>query len=164
MKHLARTLSLLILVSAGLFFANCGGTDPNPASEEETQLNKFKASGAAWTITDANDGTDRKDEYTGAKVTFSGTFSAGGTYSYTTTAPTPGWTNPSPWKKDANWKFKSGSVGNKIIRTDDTQEMGYAFSNGDKTLTITFNYTGTGFNNGRINSVAGDWTYVLTRP
>lgn len=159
MKHLGRILSLLVLVSAGLFFANCGGSDPSGPSEEETQLNKFKAT---WTLSSASDGTDRTDEYPGMTATFSGTFVAGGTYNYTSDATS--WPSVSPWKKAGTWKFKSDAIGSKIIRIDDGQEMDYSFSNGDKTLTIEFTYTGTGFNNGRVNSVEGDWSFVFTRP
>jgi hypothetical protein len=159
MKHLERILSLLILVSAGLFFANCGGDDPAETSEEETQLNKFKAT---WTLSSANDGTDRTSEYPGMTATFSGNFVAGGTYNYTSSATS--WPSVSPWKENGTWKFKSGAISNTIVRLDDALEMGYTFSNGDKTLTIDFTYSGTGFNNGRVNSVDGDWTFVFTRP
>jgi hypothetical protein len=159
MKHLERILSLLILVSAGLFFANCGGDDPEGISEEETQLNKFKAT---WTLSSANDGQDRTTEYPGMTATFSGTFVAGGTYTYTSAATD--WPSLSPWKKDGSWKFKGDAIGNTIVRLDDAQEMKYTFSNSDKTLTIEFTYGGAGFNNGRVSSVEGDWTFVFTRP
>ena len=158
MKHLARLFSLVILVSAGLFIASCG-SDPTATSDEETQLNKFKST---WNLSSANDGTDRTSDYTAMTTTFSGTFSTGGTYNFASTATS--WPPVSPWKKDGTWKFNSTSVLTKIVRIDDGQEMEYAFSNGDKTLTISFNYTGTGFNNNRVNSVAGDWTFVFTKP
>jgi len=160
MKHLARILSLLVLVSAGLFFANCGGGEPDGPSEEETQLNKFKAT---WNLSSANDGKDRTSDYTAMKATFSGTFVTGGTYSYTSTATK--WPSVSPWKQNSAWKFKTDAIGSKIIRIDDGQEIDYSFSNGDKTLTIEFTYTGTGFaNSGKVSSVEGDWTFVFTRP
>lgn len=159
MKHLARIFSLLLLVSAGLFFANCGGGDPSDTSEEETQLNKFKF---AWTLSSAGDPADRTDEYPGMTTTFSGTFVEGGTYNYTSSATD--WPSVSPWKASGTWKFKSGAVASTIVRIDDNQEMSYVFSNNDKTLTISFDYTGAGFNNGRVNSVDGDWTFVFTRP
>ena len=165
MKHLGRILSLLILVSAGLFFANCGGDDPAAPSEEETQLNKFKA--ATWNIsnvTTSGSPADRTAEYAGMKVTFSGTFAANGTYSYSSVAPTGSWPSANPWKPNDSWKFKADAISNKIVRLVDGLEMTYSFSNGDKTLTISFaNYTGVTYN-GRVNSVAGDWTFVFTRP
>src|SRR6187551_3295413 len=110
MKHLERILSLLILVSAGLFFANCGGDDPAEISEEETQLGKFKAT---WTLSSANDGQDRTSEYPGMTTTFSGTFVAGGTYNFASTATS--WPSVSPWKANGTWKFKGDAVSNTIV-------------------------------------------------
>ncbi len=65
MNIIARSLSLLLLVSAGLFYAGCSGDD-DPKSSEETQLDKLKAT---WTLQSANDGTDRTDEYPNMTVT-----------------------------------------------------------------------------------------------
>lgn len=158
MKHVARLFSLLILVSAGLFYASCDGGD-DPKSEEESQLDKLKAT---WTLQSANDGTDRTDEYPGMTVTIAGTFSEGGTYNYSSDADS--WPSVSPWKAIDTWKFKSGSVANTIIRQSDLQEMTYLLSDSDKTLTISFNYQGPGFNNARTESVTGDWDFVFTRP
>ncbi len=164
MKHLAHILSLFVLVSAGLFFSSCGGNDPSSTSEEETQLNKFKFTWNISSVTLAGATTPNKtSEYPGMTTTFSGTFSAGGNYNYTSTATS--WPSVSPWKANDTWKFKSSSIGNTIVRSDDGQEMGYSFSTDGKTLTINIdNYTGTGYNNGRVTSVLGDWTFVFTRP
>jgi len=158
MKHLARLFSLLILVSSGIFYASCDGGG-GEKSQEELQLDKLKAT---WTLQSANDGTDRTDEYPGMTVTISGTFTEGGTYNYSSTATS--WPSVSPWEDNGTWKFKAGSVANAIIRQSDLQEMTYVLSNSDKTLTISFNYQGPGFNNGRIESVTGDWDFVFTRP
>ncbi|MEO7991589.1 MAG: hypothetical protein ABI663_18700, partial [Chryseolinea sp.] len=129
MKHLARILSLLILVSAGLFFASCGGGDPNPTSEEETQLNKFKGE---WNMTGVSyDGVSKITDYVGIKVTFTGTFQAGGHYNYTSSLT--GWPDVSAWKRDSEWKFKV--VGTSITRLDDDPDVdiAYEFSNGGNT-------------------------------
>ncbi len=161
MKHVARLLSLLLLVSAGLFYASCSGGDGDK-SEEEVQLDKLKST---WTLQSANDGTDRTDEYPGMTITIAGTFSTGGSYNYTSTATS--WPSISPWKKDDAWKFKAGSVSNTIVRQSDLIEMSYALTNSDKTLTLNFIYpeSGPGFlNSGRIESVEGNWTFVFTRP
>ena len=159
MKHVARLLSLLLLVSAGIFYASCDGGDDGEKSQEEIQLDKLKAT---WTLQSANDGTDRTDEYPGMTMVISGTFTEGGTYNFSSTATS--WPSVSPWEDVGTWKFKSGSVANTIIRQSDLQEMTYVLSNSDKTLTISFNYQGPGFNNGRIESVDGDWDFVFTRP
>jgi hypothetical protein len=159
MKHVSRLLSLIILVSAGLFYVSCDGSDDGDKSQEELQLDKLKST---WTLQSANDGTDRTGDYEDMTVTISGTFSEGGTYNYTSDATN--WPSVSPWKAIDTWKFKSGSVTSAIVRQSDLQEMNYSLSNGDKTLTISFNYQGPGFNNGRTQSVTGDWDFVFTRP
>ncbi len=158
MKHVARLFSVILLASAGFFYVSCDDDDGGK-SEEESQLDKLKAT---WTLQSANDGTDRTDEYPNMTMTISGTFTAGGTYNYSSDADS--WPSVSPWKAIDTWKFKSGSVGNTIIRQTDLLEMNYSLTNSDKTLTISFTYAGTGFNNGRTESVDGNWDFVFTRP
>ena len=158
MKYVARLLSVILLASAGLFYMSCDEENGGKTAEE-TQLDKLKAT---WTLQSANDGTDRTDEYPNMTVTFSGNFSEGGTYNYTSDADS--WPSVSPWKAIDTWKFKAGSVESIIIRQVDLLEMQYALTNSDKTLTLSFNYTGTGFNNSRTASVTGDWDFVFTRP
>jgi hypothetical protein len=159
MKHLNRVLTLLILVSASLSYTGCK-KDENKQSEEETQLNKLKSD--QWTLTSAADPSDRTAEYPGMKLTITGNFSEGGTYHYTSTATS--WPSVSPWKKEDDWKFQPSAIGSGIVRQSDLQNMDYTLSNSDKTLTIHFIYAGPGFNNGRTESVEGDWTFVFTRP
>jgi len=158
MKHVARLFSVILLAGAGFFYMSCDDDDGGK-SEEELQLDKLKAT---WTLQSANDGTDRTDEYPNMTMTITGTFASGGTYNYSSDADS--WPSVSPWKAVDTWKFKSGSVGNTIIRQTDLLEMDYSLTNSDKTLTISFNYSGTGFNNGRTESVDGDWDFVFTRP
>jgi hypothetical protein len=160
MNLITRIFSLLLLVSAVVFFSNCGGGDDPEKSEEEIQLDKLKA--GTWTLLSASDGSDRTSEYPGMTLTYSGTFSAGGTYSYSSTATS--WPSISPWEDAGTWKFVSGSVSNKFIRLSDDEEMTYTLSNSDKQLSISFNYTGPGFSNGRVESVEGNWVFTLTRP
>jgi len=161
MNHLTRIISCVILVSAGLFYTGCdGGGDEKP--QEQIQLEKLVSSN--WTLISAKDPTDRTAEYPGMTLSILGTFAAeGGTYSYTSNATS--WPDFSPWKKDDSWKFQPGSVGNKIIRLSDDQEMTYTLSNSDKQLTLAFIYSSTtGFDNGRVASVAGNWEFTFTRP
>jgi hypothetical protein len=160
MNHLARILSLLVLVSAAVFFTNCGGGDDPEKSEEEIQLEKLKA--AQWTIQSVTvDGGDKTQDYPGMTLTLSGSFSPGGTYNYTSTATS--WPVKSAWKEEDTWKFKSGAVGTTLIRLSDDEEMTYTLTNSDKQLSISFNYVGPGFENGRVGSVDGDWTFIFTR-
>jgi hypothetical protein len=160
MNHLSRIFTVLLIVSVGLLSFNCGGSDDPEKSEEEVQLEKLKA--GQWSLLTANDGSDRTSEYPGMTLTFTGTFVAGGTYAYTSSATS--WPSPSPWEDEGTWKFASGSVGNKLIRLSDDVEMTYTLSNSDKQLSLVFNYTGPGFNNGRTESVEGTWTFTFTRP
>ena len=160
MNLITRIFSLFLLVSAVVFFSNCGGGDDPEKSEEEIQLDKLKA--GTWTLISASDGSDRTSEYPGMTLTYSGTFSAGGTYSYSSTATS--WPSISPWEDAGTWKFVSGSVSSKLIRLSDDEEMTYTLSNSDKQLSISFNYTGPGFNNGRVESVEGNWVFTFTRP
>src|SRR5687767_10898051 len=108
MNHLTRIFSLLILVSAAVFFTNCGGGDDPEKSEEEVQLDKLKA--APWTIESVTGpGGNKTADYPGMTLTLSGSFSAGGVYNYTSTANP--WPPKSAWKAEDTWKFKTGAVG-----------------------------------------------------
>ncbi len=160
MNHLSRIFSVVLLVSVALFSVNCGGSDDPEKSEEEIQLDKLKAS--EWQLLSASDGTDRTSEYPNMVLTFAGTFSAGGTYQYESGAAS--WPSVSPWKAVDSWKFVGGSISSKIIRLSDDVEITYLLSNSDKQLSLSFNYTGPGFNNGRTETVEGDWVFTFTRP
>jgi hypothetical protein len=150
-------LSVLVLVSAGLFYSSCGGGG-DEKTPEEVQLDKLKGT---WNLQSASDGTDRTDEYPGMAVTISGTYSEGGTYNYASTADS--WPSISPWKAADQWKFKSGNVTTILVRQADLLDMNYTLSNSDNTLSLTFTYSGPGFANGRISSVDGNWAFTFTR-
>ncbi|HEY9009288.1 hypothetical protein [Ohtaekwangia sp.] len=170
MKHLARLLSLLILVSAGIFFASCGGGGGNDKTEEELQLDKLKGT---WTLTESSvkfgGSTDDRFDGSALKLTIAGTYSAGGKYTYSLT--TSKQVNASPWKGAGNWKFNPAAVSSNIIRLDSefgdgSQDVSitYSLSSDAKTLTMDFTYSGTGYVLGaRTESVSGDWTFVFTK-
>jgi len=157
MKHFARLLSVLVLVSAGIFYSSCdsGGDEK---TQEELQLDKLKGT---WSLQSASDGTDRTDEYPGMTMTITGTYSDGGTYNYSSTASS--WPSISPWNDIDQWKFKSGSITTIIVRQSDLLDMNYSLSNSDNTLSFTFTYSGPGFANGRTSSVDGNWAFTFTR-
>ncbi|MEP6736940.1 MAG: hypothetical protein ABJA70_15555 [Chryseolinea sp.] len=160
MKKGSGLLSIVYLLSLSLFFVGCGGDDPT-TSEEETQLNKLKST---WTLQSVNnDGNDRTSEYPGMTLTISGTFTSGGTYNYSSTATD--WPSVSPWKAIDTWKFKSDAVSSSVVRLIDLIEMNYLLTNSDNTLSLTFDYpdTGTGFNNGRTETVKGKWTFTFSK-
>ena len=160
MKYVARFFSLFILVSAGIFYASCDGGDDPQKSQEESQLEKLKGT---WNIQSVvNDATTRTDEYPGMTVAFSGTFSEGGTYNYTSDATS--WPDTSPWKALDAWKFDPASIASVIVRQEDDVPMTYTLSNADKTLELRFDYSGDGFHNARVESVAGEWIFTFTKP
>ena len=160
MNHLSRLFFLSLLVGVTIFSSSCDNDDDPGKTEEETQLEKLKA--APWQLISANDGTDRTSEYPGMTLTYSGSFSTGGTYAYTSSATS--WPSASPWKQNDSWKFVAGSTSRKLIRLSDDTEMTYALSNSHKQLTLTFDYAGPGFNNGRVEEVEGQWVFTFTRP
>jgi hypothetical protein len=158
MNYSSRLLTILLVVVAGAFIAGCDGDDPSK-SDEESQLDKLRG---VWNIQSVdNDGVDRSDEYPAMTVTISGTYTEGGTYNYTSDADE--WPSVSPWKAVDTWKFKSGSIPTNIVRQSDLLDMTYTLSNSDQTLTILFEYSGPGFNNGRTESVSGEWEFVFTK-
>ncbi|HMG94284.1 MAG TPA: hypothetical protein VK589_29695 [Chryseolinea sp.] len=160
MKYVARLLSLFILVSAGIFYASCDGSDDPEKSQEETQLDKLKGT---WNVQSVvNDATTRTDEYPGMTVAIAGTFTEGGTYNYTSDATS--WPSVSPWKALDTWKFNAGSVGSVLVRQTDLVPITYTLSNSDKTLELRFDYSGPGFNNTRVESVTGEWIFTFTKP
>jgi len=143
----------VIILAAGA----CGSDDEK--SEEEIQLNKLVG---AWTMASVdNDGVDRSDEYPGMKVTLSGNFTEGGKYNMASTASS--WPDKSPWLANDTWKFDPAAISSIIVRHDDTLEMTYTLSNSDSNLTIEFDYSGPGYNNGRTASVGGHWIFKFTR-
>lgn len=158
MKFVTKWRSLITLFAAVLVLSSCGGDD-NEKSEEELQLDKLRGT---WTLSSVqNDGVDRTDEYPNMSITLSGTYTSGGTYNLASVADE--WPSISPWKATDTWKFAPDNVGTIIVRQIDLQAMNYSLSNSDNTLTIEFTYGGQGYNNGRTESVGGNWKFTFTR-
>lgn len=164
MKQLARSLSLLLLVSAGIFFSNCGGSDDEEPSEEETQLNALKGT---WTLSEVTLDGNSDDRFDGAnlKLTFQGNFSEGGKYDYSLSSDIQ--VDSSPFPGSGKWKFGS-PVTSRIIRLDseldgsyDDVEMEYSVDG--STLELSFNYEGSNFVIGRTASVTGQWVFTFTK-
>lgn len=167
MKQLARLLSLFLLVSAGIFFSNCGGSDDKEPSAEETQLNALKAT---WNLSSVTLNGTPDDRFDGAslKLTIAGNFSEGGKYDYSISSNVQ--VDSSPFPASGKWKFGS-PVTSKIVRLDsevapadtfDDIEMGYTVDGSSLTLTID-NYEGSNFVVGRTASVEGDWVFNFTK-
>lgn len=165
MKHLARLLSLLLLVSAGAFFSNCGGSDGDSPSEEETQLGKLKAT---WNLTSVtlDNVADTRFDGSNLALTITGNYSEGGKYNYSFSSDIS--VDSSPFPASGNWKF-GNPLSSTLIRLDseingtfDDVELGYSVDGTTLTLSID-NYTGSNFVVGRTKSVDGDWVFVFTK-
>lgn len=167
MKHLARLLSLLLLVSAGAFFSNCGGDDDGGTSEEETQLAKLKGE---WTLTSVTYEGSPEDRFDGAELTLAvtGNFSAGGKYNYSFST-NGAQIDASPFPESGKWKFGS-PLTSSIVRLDselgsyDDIEMSYTVT--ETTLTLSFESPAESsfvIGNGRTASVEGSWVFEFTK-
>lgn len=159
MKFETKWRFFLSLFAVVLVLSSCGDDDPEK-TQEELQLDKLRGT---WAISSVeNDGVDRTDEYPGLKITLSGTYTENGLYNLSSTATD--WPSISPWKASDTWKFSTSNVNGVIVRQSDLLDLGYALSNSDSQLTIEFDYSGTGHNNGgRTESVGGHWEFTFTK-
>jgi hypothetical protein len=158
MRFVTKWFSFITLFAAILVLNGCGGGDPEK-SEEEVQLDKLRGT---WTMVSVeNDGVDRTDEYPGMKITLSGSYTEGGTYSLSSQATT--WPSLSPWNATDTWKFNSATPSSLIVRVSDQVDMNYTLTNSDGQLRIEFDYSGAGFHNTRTASVSGNWVFTFTK-
>lgn len=154
MKHLSRLLSLLILVSAGVFFANCGGgggDDPDPQKEA---LDKLVGT---WTVTSAKlNGTD-KAEFVGAHLNIT----SSKVFNFTIE---DGTIEASPWDDSTPWDF-GADVTKNITRKDTGGNIPLIYSVSGSSLSIDIeDYTGEAYSiQGRSKSVEGDWKFTFTK-
>lgn len=158
MKFVTKWLAFITLFAAILVLSGCDGDDPKK-STEEVQLDKLRGT---WTMTGVeNDGVDRADEYPGMTISLTGTYTSGGAYSLASNATD--WPSISPWNANDTWKFNTTTPTSLIVRQSDLQDMTYTLSNSDSQLRIEFDYSGPGFNNGRTESVSGNWVFTFTK-
>ncbi len=153
MKQLSRLFSLLILVSAGLFFTNCGGgggEDPDP---EQDQLDLLVGT---WTVTSATLNGAAKAEFTGAKLEIT----SGKQFKFTKDA---GSIDASPWPATVGWDFGS-DVKSNITRHDTggSVPLNYSVSASDLQIDIN-NYAGEAYDIARVQSVEGNWKFYFTK-
>jgi hypothetical protein len=153
MKHFARLLSLLILVSAGLFFSNCGGgggDDPDPAKD---QLDKLVGT---WTVTSATLNGTAKAEFVGAQLTIT----SGKQFNFTKDV---GNIDASPWPGSVGWDF-GADVNTTITRHDAGGSVAVVYSVSESSLTMRLDdYAGDVYDIGRVKSVEGDWVFNFTK-
>jgi hypothetical protein len=153
MKHLSRLLSLLILVSAGVFFANCGGgggEDPNPQQEA---LDKLVGT---WTVSSATLNGSPKAEFEDAKLNIT----SAKVFNFTQDV---GSIDASPWPASVSWDFGS-DINTTITRKDAGGNIPLTYSVSGNTLTIHIDdYTGESYAIGRVESVEGDWVFTFSK-
>lgn len=162
MKLLTRTLSLLTIVSLGLFFANCGGDDNGGTPKEKGQLQKLSKT---WVIKTPNgadlDGDDRTADFTNFKLTIGGTFNSSnpeGPYTFSVQGSRP---EPSPWPANGTWEFASIQTGDKgtLIRSDEVP-MSYQINSAGQ-LILTVECASCDYSGARVMQVNGTWTFTF---
>jgi hypothetical protein len=171
MKLLARTLSLLIIASLTLFFANCGGDGGGSTPEEKVQLGKLKGTWEISTATLTMGSTvDRTGDFTGFTLQISGDFdsdSPEGPYSYQVGGTRP---TPSPWPASGKWFFgddpktllvRDEDNDNQLDTNGDDLAMFYSI-NSSNVLTISFTCESCDYAGSRTAQVDGLWEFVLT--
>ncbi|HET9486044.1 MAG TPA: hypothetical protein VFO54_01345 [Chryseosolibacter sp.] len=161
MKLAARLLTLLILASVSAFYTACKDKDDDKATEEKLQLDKLKG---VWTMTSANDGTDRTGDFSNLVLTLDGVYVEGGTYNYSFTGTRP---DPSPWPVNGTWKFGTNKSTQIIRDPGGISEVAMSYQVTATDLSISFNVPAgsAGWPGGtsRIKSVQGDWTFTFTK-
>ncbi len=149
-----RILSLVAITAVLLTYAGCKGKDPDPEPIADVQFDKLKKT---WKMTTVSlDGTDKTADYPNFQVTLSGTK---GTppFDYSTS----GRPSLSPWPASGKWDFGT-AVETQMIRDKGTpDELSIEYVVTESTLTISFNFTGTGYN-ARTGVVSGDWVFNFT--
>ena len=151
MNPLTRILTLAILVSATLYFSACDKGGGDEKSEKEQQIEKLVGTWNASAVTYDDEPADGYDDF---QITISKASAEAMTFTVS------GRPELSPW--DASGTFTFGTpVASKLIRGD-VVEIIYAVSGNNLTLTME-EYSGTGYTNGRIETVAGDWVFTLTK-
>ena len=131
----------------------------------KTQLGKLSKT---WNIVSAdldNSAANETASFANFKLTLSGTFDSGSpegpyTYSVSGSRPTP---NPWPGATEGNggeWSFAAEPEGDSgLILRDDGVGMSYEINGSE--LTLTFNFTGSGYTGARTAEVNGNWTFVF---
>ncbi len=161
MKVLARTVSLVVLVSAVVLMSNCGGDDPEK-SAQEIQLGKLSKT---WNIVSASlGGANRTGDFTNFKLTITGTFNSNapnGPYNFSVSGARP---TPSPWPANGTWSFVNIGTGDSgsLVRNDGVPMVYTINSSGQLTISdlicTSCDYAGAA---GRTEAVNGNWTFVF---
>lgn len=146
---------ITILIITITFILSACGSDESISSQEK-QLKKLSAT---WVLTNATvDGTDYTNEYSDFELTLSGS-SNSSVYAYGVL----GRPEISPWPSGGTWVF-GADVKTTITRDLGTSDqLAIAYSVTDSQLSITFSFSGDGYESSRVNSVSGNWTYTFSK-
>jgi hypothetical protein len=162
MKMFSRILSLVIIASLCLFYVGCNKNDGGGDPLAKQQLAKLEKK--TWTINSVSfTGTgaveDRKSDFAGATLAFSGTYSSDTNtqYPYTWTGTMPA--ANSPWPRTGHIKFPTSAPDKQFIRYEDATVISYVVS--DSQLTLIFDFSGDGYAPGRTSEVSGHWVFTF---
>jgi hypothetical protein len=151
MKHLARILSLLLLVSSVLFSTSCS-KDDDGEPETDTQINLLNGT---WTATSVTYEGVEDGDYDNFSITVNGT--KGNEFVSYTTAGRP--SKLGPWTSSGTLEF--GEPAKTVLVRDDDTSITYAVT--ETTLHMEFDYTGDGYFGGRTESIGGHWVFEFTK-
>ncbi len=157
MKHIARILSLALLVSGTLFIASCGGDDGDGPSAKEKQVDLLVGTWSAQSVTNDGDSDPHTANYSNFKITI--TKSSSEAMTYVTQGRPAG--KLSPW--NANGTLSFGTNISSELKRGDNVTINYSLSGGTLTLTLP-DYSGEGYLvPGKTETVEGDWVFVMTK-
>jgi len=160
MKLLTRILSVVVVASAGFYCLRCGEKNTEPDPVEKVQLAKLSDT---WTIASVTlDNNSRISDFANFELTLAGTFnesSPNGPYQYMVSGSRP---SNNPWPPaGGTWSFGADASEDLVRHDDPDLSMNYTITNTE--LTLTFNYSGSGFIGGRTSQVSGNWEFTFTK-
>ncbi len=149
MKYLNKLLPILFIV---LLFS-CGGDEsPNPTLEL-TALDKIQGTWKMSSVT--RDNVDESSEFSGFSITFSQT-------NYTITNGGNAWVDIT----GSIGNFDTGSNASSFqvqFANTGSVTVNMAFSDENKTLTMSFTVDNTSFGIGRVSGLAGSYVFVVKK-
>jgi hypothetical protein len=148
MKKIVYTFIIFISMLGIMVLTSCPGTDPpdpDPEPKEE-QLLALMNNGSSRVLASGGvvkDGYDVTDQFTGFKLAI-------GKYTYSTQNSLAG-----AWPASGTWEFNNGQINS--IKRDDDVVISLALNGSNLTLT----FTALAPPGGRIEGLAGDYTFNL---
>ena len=143
-------LSFIVLVT----YSGCKGKKQTDPSVEEVQL---KALSKSWKVSSVTHNNTIDIAYTSSFIlTISGT-AGSSSFGYTVS----GRPATSPWLGTGSWSFGS-TVESQIVRDKGTaDELPITYSVSDTNLKLSFDFSGPGYSNSKVENVAGPWVFNM---